>query len=111
MRGEFVEIDSARLYYYAAGTRGAGEPVIFLHVFPTTRHLWPDVAALMPPGQRLVVTDLLGYGRSDPPGNRSLTLHAHAARVAGLMDNLRIPNACIVGHGVGGGIAQALAIS
>src|SRR4051794_31685580 len=110
MRGEFVEVDSARLYYYAAGTRGAGEPVVFLHGFPTSGHLWGDVVALMPAGHRIVVTDLLGYGRSDPPRAHALTLRAHASRVVGLLDALRIPSACIVGHGVGGGVAQALAV-
>ena len=110
MRGEFVDVDGARLYYYAAGTRGAGEPVIFLHGFPTSGHLWSDVVAQMPPGHRLVVVDLLGYGRSDPPGIRALTLYAHAARVVGLLDALGIASACVVGHDLGGGVAQALAV-
>src|SRR5918911_1196357 len=35
MRGEFVDLAGARLYYYAAGTRGAGEPIVFLHGYPT----------------------------------------------------------------------------
>lgn len=110
MRGEFVDVNGARLYYYAAGTRGAGEPVVFLHGFPTSGHLWGDVVAQMPLGHRIVVVDLLGYGRSDPPGNRSITLHAHAQRIIALMDALRIDSACIVGHDVGGGVAQSLAI-
>jgi pimeloyl-ACP methyl ester carboxylesterase len=110
MRGEFVEVDGARLYYYAAGTRGVGEPVVFLHGFPTSGHLWGDVISQMPAGHRLVVTDLLGYGRSDPPGTRALTVQAHAARVIGLLDALGISDACIVGHGLGGAIAQAIAI-
>ena len=110
MRGEFVDVDGARLYYYAAGTRGAGEPVVFLHGFPTSGHLWSDVVAQMPAGHRLVVVDLLGFGRSDPPGTRALTLHAHAQRVVGLMNALGITSACIVGHDLGGGIAQSLAV-
>jgi pimeloyl-ACP methyl ester carboxylesterase len=110
VRGEFIDLDGARLYYYAAGTRGAGEPVVFLHGFPTSGHLWTDVIPLMPPGHRLVVLDLLGYGRSDPPNGRPLTLRAHAARVVGLLDALGIGEACIVGHDLGGGVAQAMAI-
>ena len=110
MRGEFVDVGGARLYYYAAGTRGAGEPVVFLHGFPTSGHLWGDVVAQMPAGHRLVVVDLLGFGRSDPPGGRALTLHAHAARIVGLLDILGIDRACIVGHDVGGGVAQSLAV-
>lgn len=110
MRGEFVDVGGARLYYYAAGTRGAGEPVVFLHGFPTSGHLWREVIEQMPPGHRLVVVDLLGYGRSDPPNGRALSLRAHAERVIGLLDALRISSACVVGHDLGGGIAQALAL-
>ena len=110
MRGEFIDLDGARLYYYAAGTRGVGEPVVFLHGFPTSGHLWTDVIPLMPAGHRLVVLDLLGYGRSDPPAERPLTLRAHAERVVALMDSLGIHQACIVGHDLGGGVAQAVAV-
>lgn len=109
MRGEFVDLADARLYYYAAGSRGAGAPVVFLHGFGTSGHLWSDVVSLMPAGHRLVVVDLLGHGRSDPPLGRPLSLHAHADRVVALLDALCIREACIVGHGVGGGIAQAIA--
>ncbi|HUQ45043.1 MAG TPA: alpha/beta fold hydrolase [Gemmatimonadaceae bacterium] len=110
MRGEFIDLDGARLYYYAAGTRGAGEPVVFVHGFATSGHLWSDVVSLMPPGRRLVVLDLLGHGRSDPPAARALTLHAHAERVVALLDALGVASACVVGHGMGGGVAQSLAV-
>jgi pimeloyl-ACP methyl ester carboxylesterase len=110
VRGEFLDLSGARLYYYAAGTRGAGDPVVFLHGFPTSAHLWADVVPLVPPGHRVVVVDLLGYGRSDRPLDRSLSVAAHADRVVELLDQLRIDRACIVGHGLGGGIAQSIAV-
>ncbi len=110
MRGEFLDLSGARLYYYAAGTRGAGEPVVFLHGFPTSGHLWADVVPLMPAGHRIVVLDLLGYGRSDRPLARPLSVDGHADRVVEVLDELRIARACIVGHGLGGGIAQSIAI-
>ena len=110
MRGEFVEVGGARLYYYAAGTRGKGEPIILLHGFPASSHLWRDVVPHLPGGHRVVVSDLLGYGRSDRPGDHDLSIPGHAHRVAGLMDALRIKRAAIVGHDLGGGIAQHLAV-
>jgi pimeloyl-ACP methyl ester carboxylesterase len=110
MRGEFVDLNGARLYYYAAGSRGSGEPVVFLHGFPTSSHLWADVIPLMPPGHRLVVVDLLGYGRSDRPEGRDVSIPAHADRIIALLDALGINYACIVGHDVGGGIAQWIAV-
>lgn len=100
-----------RLYYYAAGTRGAGEPVVFLHGFPGSSHLWHDVIPLMPAGHRLVVLDQLGSGRSDRPSRTSLSVTAHAERLRLLLDDLRIDSACLVGHGSGGAVAQALAIA
>ena len=110
MRGEFVDVAGCRLYYYAAGTRGAGEPVVFLHGFPGSSHLWHDVVPMMPPGHRLVVLDQLGSGRSDRPSRTSLSVTAHAERLRLLLDDLGIASACLVGHGSGGAVAQALAI-
>jgi pimeloyl-ACP methyl ester carboxylesterase len=110
MRGEFVDIDGARLYYYAAGTRGAGEPVVLIHGFPTSGHLWADVVPLVPAGHRVVVVDLLGYGRSDRPHAGRVSLDAHADRTIRLFDALGIGRACVVGHDVGGGIAQSMAV-
>jgi len=109
VRGEFLDLSGARLYYYAAGTRGAGVPVVFIHGFPTSSHLWADVVPLVPAGHRLVVLDLLGYGRSDRPLSHAVDAASHASRVAELFDELRIDRACVVGHGFGGGIAQLLA--
>ncbi|MGH7719827.1 MAG: alpha/beta fold hydrolase [Gemmatimonadaceae bacterium] len=110
MRGEFVDVGGARLYYYAAGTRGDGEPIVFLHGFPTSSHLWREVVPLVPDGHRVVVLDLLGYGRSDRPQGRDVSIKGHAERVLGLLDALRIGYAAVVGHDVGGGIAQYLAV-
>jgi len=112
VRGEFLDINSARLYYYAAGTRGAGEPIVLLHGFPTSGHLWSDVVPLLPSGHRVVVLDLLGFGRSDPPSfaRNAVDLRSHADRVIAVLDYLRINFACVVGHDIGGGIAQSLAI-
>ena len=110
MRGEFLDLDGYRLYYYAAGTRGAGEPVLFLHGFPTSSHLWGDVVRFMPAGHRLIVLDQLGYGRSDRPGNAAVDVPAHAERALAVLDALNVPEACLVGHDLGGAVAQWLAV-
>ncbi|MFN2566331.1 MAG: alpha/beta fold hydrolase [Gemmatimonadaceae bacterium] len=110
MRGEFIDLGGTRLYYYAAGTRGAGEPVVLIHGFPTSGHLWSEVVPLVPPGHRVVVVDLLGYGRSDRPRVGRVGLAAHADRTVQLFDALGIHRACVVGHDIGGGVAQSMAV-
>jgi pimeloyl-ACP methyl ester carboxylesterase len=109
VRGEFLDVGGVRLYYYAAGSRGAGEPIVLIHGFPTSSHLWRDVVPLLPEGHRVVVVDLLGFGRSDPPGKSRMDVHSHADRVLAMMDLLRIDVACVAGHHLGGAVAQSLA--
>jgi pimeloyl-ACP methyl ester carboxylesterase len=47
---------------------GEGTPVLLLHGFPATRHLWSHVVPLLGnSGYRLLVPDLVGYGESEAP--------------------------------------------
>jgi pimeloyl-ACP methyl ester carboxylesterase len=110
VRGEFLDLDGARVYYYAAGQRGDGDPIVLLHGFPTSSHLWGTVVPLVPAGHRVVVLDLLGYGRSDRPMGRDVSIKGHAERLRLVLDALGIERACVVGHDVGGGVAQAAAL-
>jgi pimeloyl-ACP methyl ester carboxylesterase len=109
MRGEFVEVDSRRIYYYAAGSRGHGDPIVLLHGFPTSGHLWSELVSILPQGHRIVVPDLLGYGRSDPGERSELSIPAHAARIGGLLDALGIQRCSIVGHHLGACVATTIA--
>jgi pimeloyl-ACP methyl ester carboxylesterase len=111
MRGEFVDVGGVRLYYYAAGTRGAGEPLVLIHGLFTSSRLWASVVPCLPPGHRTVILDLLGHGRSDPPTPPSdLSVAGHAARLVTLLDTLGVTRACLAGHGIGATIAQAVAV-
>lgn len=115
MRGEFVDVGGSRLYYYAAGTRGAGDPVVLLHGFPTSSRLWHGLVPDFAPGHRLIIADLPGFGRSDPPREgaartASAGCAAHAEALRALLDDLGVERAILVGHGMGGGVAQAFAV-
>lgn len=105
MRGEFVDVGGVRLYYYAAGTRGGGDPIVLVHGFATSSLLWRGLIPLLPPGRRIVAADLLGYGRSDRPYNSALTAGAHADRLRSLLAELRIARACFIGHDLGATVA------
>jgi pimeloyl-ACP methyl ester carboxylesterase len=104
MRGEFVDLDGQRLYCFAAGTRGAGAPIVLVHGAFTSSHLWREVIPRLPDGHRVLVLDLLGHGRSDLPADAAYDVAAHGARLRTLLDVLGVEPACLVGHGLGAAI-------
>lgn len=109
MRGEFVDLDGVRLYCYAFGQRGAGHPIVLVHGSFTSSHLWRDVLPRLPKGHRVLVLDLLGHGRSDPPGTTAMTVAAHAARLDQLLDVMGVKEVTLVGHGMGAAVAARVA--
>lgn len=109
MRGEFVDLSGVRVYCYAFGSRGAGEPIVLVHGAFTSSHLWQDLLPRLPKGHRVLVLDLLGHGRSDPPRGASMTVAAHAERVGQLLDVMGVPTASLVGHGMGAAVATYVA--
>lgn len=72
----------------------------------TWNALWPQLAGL----QRAVYAiDLLGYGLSDHPWPADTSVWGHADCLALLFEQLNLTNIVLVGHGLGGGVAQILA--
>ncbi len=108
MRGEFVDVHDSRLYCYAAGTRGEGEPIVLVHGAFTSSHIWRDVVARLPKGHRVLVLDLLGHGRSDLPPQARYEAAAHAGRLGALLDLLGVEPSCLVGHGFGAAVVAEL---
>ncbi len=109
MRGEFVDLGGVRVYCYAFGSRGAGAPIVLVHGAFTSSHVWQDVLPRLPIGHRVLVLDLLGHGRSDPPGSNAMTVAAHAERLGKLLDVMGVGRATLVGHGMGAAICARVA--
>jgi pimeloyl-ACP methyl ester carboxylesterase len=84
--------------------------VVLLHGFPASGYLWRHLAPLLEPWMRVLVVDLLGAGDSDKPADAELGLAAQARAVRALLDGLGVSEVAAVGHGVGGGVAQLLAL-
>jgi pimeloyl-ACP methyl ester carboxylesterase len=90
---------------------GDGPAVLLLHGFPTSAHLWRDLVPVLAPRFRAVAPDLLGYGESaKPPDPERLTIRAQAEAARGLLHYLGIEEFAAVGHDIGGGVAQLLAL-
>jgi 2-hydroxymuconate-semialdehyde hydrolase len=89
---------------------GSGPAVVLLHGFPTSSHLWRDLVPLLAPRFRAVAPDLIGYGDSEKPPGVCLDIRSQAAYIRDLLAHLGIVEFAAVGHDVGGGVAQLLAV-
>jgi pimeloyl-ACP methyl ester carboxylesterase len=95
----------------AYADEGEGPVVVLLHGFPTSSHLWRDLVPILAPRFRAVAPDLLGYGDSGRPHHpEALTVRAQARYVRELVERLGVEEIAVVGHDIGGGVAQLLAL-
>lgn len=102
-------VDDFRLAYDRVG---AGPPVVALHGWPSTRRDYRDVVPLLAGETDVVVPDLRGFGESDRhdrPPEEAYSVDAQTASVLGLMDELHLEPAVVVGYDVGSRVAQTLA--
>ena len=102
---EKIKVNGIELAYTR---RGRGSPLVLLHGYPLDHHLWDDVVPLLEDTFDLILPDLRGFGESttvDTP----YTMDDYASDVVGLLDQLGIQKAAIVGHSMGGYVALAFA--
>ncbi len=90
---------------------GEGAPVILLHGVFFDHRTWDRVLDNLSEVYRVVAPDLPGFGASEkPPLNRyGYRVNSFAETVADLYGGLEFGPATIVGHGLGGAIALAVA--
>jgi 3-oxoadipate enol-lactonase len=89
--------------------RGAGDAVVFLHAFPLQAAMWDYQVEALESTHRCLAIDLPGFGQSPAaiaPG--ATTMRGWAGLVNGVLEQLDIPSATIVGCSMGGYLAMAL---
>jgi 2-hydroxymuconate-semialdehyde hydrolase len=95
----------------AYADEGQGPAVLLLHGFPTSSHLWRDLVPILAPKFRVIAPDLLGYGDSEKPKEpEALTIRWQAKAMRELLRSLDEDEVAVVGHDIGGGVAQLLAL-
>jgi pimeloyl-ACP methyl ester carboxylesterase len=99
-------VNGVRLHFRIGGS---GPPVMLLHGFAETGHMWDPVLPLMAPRHTVVVPDLRGAGASDKPENGydKKTMAEDMFALAKSLDMAE--NLTIVGHDIGLMVAYAYA--
>jgi pimeloyl-ACP methyl ester carboxylesterase len=88
------------LYYE---DHGDGRPVVLIHGWPLSAEAWaPQLPALQEAGYRTIAYDRRGFGRSDKPAD-GYDYDTLADDLAGILDDLDLEDATLVGFSMGGG--------
>jgi pimeloyl-ACP methyl ester carboxylesterase len=88
--------------------RGNGTPVILLHGFPFTNQVWDSFAQKLSEDFHVITPDLPGFGKSPLPV-ASLSIDLVADILINWIHELKISNAVLIGHSLGGYVTLAMA--
>lgn len=98
-------VDDLRMRYV---DYGSGPALVLLHGMGASWHWWLENIPALARQHRVIAVDLPGFGNSEPlPAPAEMAMHAGA--VFGLMDQLDIDSATVVGHSMGGLVALEMA--
>lgn len=112
MQDTFLEssavVDGVRISYR---DRGSGPPVVLLHGTPSYSYEWRNVAPIIERrGFRVITYDLLGYGSSERPIDRDTSVDTQVELFKKLVVHLGVVKPAVIGHDIGGAMAQVLAV-
>ena len=102
-----VNVNGIDIYYEE---HGSGEPLLLISGLGYGLWQWHKMVPLLAEHYRVITYDNRGAGQTDKPAG-PYNVQMMAADAAGLLDALGVGPAVVVGHSMGGFIAQELALS
>lgn len=103
-----ISLSDQKLFYARQGQAAAGQPNVVLVHGAAGSHLdWPPQLRKMA-GSMVYALDLPGHGRSDKPGRT--TIDGYTDVVSEFVAALKLRNVILVGHSMGGAIAQMIGL-
>jgi pimeloyl-ACP methyl ester carboxylesterase len=105
----YLSLPSERLFYaqFQGGLSRQARALVLVHGAGGNHTHWPAELHRLP-GVNVYALDLPGHGRSS--GHGRLNLEEYADSVHAFVQALGLPRVCLVGHSLGGAIAQLLAV-
>ena len=100
-----AEVNGARIHYFIGGK---GSPVVLLHGYAQTSHMWNPILPLLAKNHTVIVPDLRGAGGSSKPES-GYDKKNMAVDIHDLVTSLGFKRASIVGHDIGLMVAYAYA--
>ena len=100
----FATVGGLRVRYVE---QGSGPAVVLLHGFGSSIYTWKDVLPALARTGRVVALDFPGFGGSDRPPDLSFDMFPGV--VLGLLAQLAIREAALVGNSMGGAVAVVIA--
>ena len=105
IKSRFANVNGVRLHYLSVGS---GDPVILLHGYAETSHMWLPLIAELAATHTVIAPDLRGAGESAKPAG-GYTKAEMAADIHALARSLGHERIQIVGHDIGLMVAYAYA--
>jgi len=106
--------DGLRLHVHDSGPGGTAEvPVVLLHGGGPGASAWSNFGRNFPvfaAHRRTLAVDQPGFGRSDKPAEHGQYFTFSATALAGLLDELDVPQVHLIGNSLGGGTAVRFAL-
>ena len=99
---KYVQIDGVSLHYRQ---EGLGRPLVLLHGMLTSTQLWRNITPGLAFGHTIYSLDLMGFGLSEKPQDRSYNLDTYVAQLERFLEQFHLANPILVGHELGAVIA------
>ena len=96
-------------HYVDEGSKNA-ETIICLHGEPTWGYIYRNFIPQLSDKYRIIVPDMMGFGKSETPQNKEYTLKTHVENLGNLIKYLDLKSITFVGQDWGGPITGAYAI-
>jgi pimeloyl-ACP methyl ester carboxylesterase len=94
-----ISVDSLNVAY---SDTGDGPPVLLLHGWPTSSHLWREISPALAREHRVIAPDLPGFGASSKPVGTRYSFGFFERTLDALVDEFGLEEMGLVVHDLGG---------